>query len=349
MKFMKSNSAVQRIRRKIGSHFLLWGKTFLVASFAVGVASLIARERNVLGAGKKRPVPQSGLAAGSGGTNGCSTTNGQPLRSVILRPVSTKPFQLPNGATVDLSADLDAMWTTAVTQTGVFSPLDFTRDTGAAISECDETLELRAAVSSLELNAVEVGVSFGYSPTGSESPIVRIGGTAKVKVGAVRMEFGVRQCRSGRCQELIATGADHATAGVGLDFTIDFTAVKTGPSLVANTQLGAVLQQVLGQGAGRLAQDARVARLPWSATVRESASASQGLFVMDAGAERRLQPGTRVEVYAVTPGASACNVYKVVAYGTAIQVHSISATVALDQLLDPRGVQEGDLVRLRAF
>lgn len=331
------------------SRLLLWGKTLMVASLAVGVASLIARERNVLGAGKKRPAGDSGSTSGSQPGGGCGVVNAQPLRSVVLRPVTTKPFALPNGASVDLSADLDAMWTTAVTQTGVFAPLDFTRDLGSAISDCDETLELRAAVSALELNAVEVGVSFGYSPTGVESPAVKLGGKANVKIGTVRMEFGVRQCRAGRCQELIAAGADHATAGVGLDFSVDFAAVRTGPSLVANTQLGAVLQRVLLQGAGRLAQDPRVARLPWSAIVRESASSSQGLFVIDAGAERRLQPGTRVEVYAVTPGASACNVYRVVAYGTAIQVHSISATVALDQILDARGVQEGDLVRLRAF
>lgn len=341
---------MQKLRSKTAraSSFSLWGKTLVVAGLAIGLASLMARERNVLGAGKKRPA-STGVPSGGAVGQTCMNVGSQPLRPVILRAVSTKPFQLPNGATVDLQADLDAMWSTAVTQAGVFSPVDFTRDTAGAVSDCDETLELRAAVSSLELNAVELGIHFGYSPAGLDTPLTHIGGNAKVKIGVVRMEFGVRQCRAGRCQEVIATNADHATAGVTMDITIDFANVKTGPSLVTNTQLGSVLQQILAQGAGRLAQDPRVARLPWSATVRESSATTQGMFVMDAGSERRFQPGTRVEVYAVTPGQSACNVYKVVAYGTAIQVHSASSTVALDQLLDPRGVQEGDLVRLRAF
>ncbi len=193
--------------------------------FVIGLVSaeVVYRERNVIAAGKKAPATTEPQA--------CAVPTNplkQPLRAVVLKPIATKPFMLPNGATVDLNSDLQAMLATATTDTMVFSPSDpLTQAPGV----CDEHLEIRAAVSTLELNAFEFGLSFGYTPSGSDSVITNLTGQTKVRIGTIAMEFGVWNCLGARCTEIIAASSSHATAGVDVQVNIDFGMVKTGPAL----------------------------------------------------------------------------------------------------------------------
>lgn len=315
------------------------GRSVVIFSAAVLAMNVIYRERNVLGAGKPRPPASQPTTQPV-----CTLPSQNPIRPIVLRKVSTKAFQLPNGAMVDLSADLDALLASAAAQTQVLTPED-----GASpkLDPCEEHLELAAAVSVLELNAFEAGVTFGYSPTGTENPITSLTGNVNVKVGNIAMEFGILHCRGAKCQRVIPATATHITAGVGTQFSINFSEVKLGVDLMTKTQLGSLLSAIMKSGMNAAVQSPNLIHLPWSATVGET-DATTGSFAFDAGASQRLSHGMQFEVYAVTPGQSACSFKKTVAYGTAVQVDGLSTVAVVDKILDPRGIQVGDMVRLRA-
>src|SRR5262245_49899769 len=93
-------------------------------------------------AGKKKPIEPAGFSTPT------------PVRRVVLKPVGTRPFQLPNGSRVDLSADLEVLLNTAVTATTAFSP----SEPGGTGDPCGTRIEVRAAVSTFELNVAQLGI-----------------------------------------------------------------------------------------------------------------------------------------------------------------------------------------------
>jgi hypothetical protein len=281
-------------------------------------------------AGKKRPASPA-------------YTTPDPYRPARVRPVGTKPFQLPNGSRVDLAADLEVMLHTAVTASSRFQPAD----PGAGETEpCATHLEIRGAVSTLELNVAELGLTFGYKPSGENNTITGLTGKFNVRVGTIAMDFGVWQCVGPRCTEIAAATASHLTAGVGLSLEIDFGVVQTGPSLIYNTPLGNILRSIMNDGMKQLARSPRLPRLAWTASVLE-ASAGDGTLVFGAGRQSGLAPDQTFEVYAVTPSVGVCEVYKTVAYVHTQRVDSVSSVAVVDQSLDGRGVKEGDVVMVR--
>ncbi|MGK5087551.1 hypothetical protein WDW86_08330 [Bdellovibrionota bacterium FG-2] len=306
----------------------------LLVFFALVLAFFPYPQSDSYAAGKKKPTPES-----------CNTNPGPttptPTRRAILLPFQTKAFQLPNGSQVNLSADLDTVFSTAVTVGQAFSPTD-PSDNDA----CDMHIELRAAISTLELNAFEAGVTFGYAPAGASNPVSNITGKTTVKVGTIAMDFSVRQCVGSRCSAIAAVSANHLTAGVDVKFDIDFNEVKTSTNLIYNTPLGGILRKIMNDGVKRLSADPAVANLNWKATVKESVPEA-GMFIFDAGTQSRIFPNQSFVVYAVTPATGICSLFHVVGYAHTTQVDPVSSVAFVDQILDPRGVQPGDIVMVR--
>lgn len=281
--------------------------------------------------------------AANGGS--CSANSGMttpnPARKVVLGTVGTIPFTLPNGSKVDLTADLATLFNTAVTGTQVYFPTD----AATATDPCGTHLEVSAAVSTLELNAVQIGVTFGYTPSGTSSVVTGATGSVNVNIGTIAMDFSVRQCTNGGCTTIGAVSSDAVTAGVSTSFTIDLGTVTTGPSLVYNTDLGKIITGIMNDGAKKLVAAANPSLLSWSATVREVTAGSSIIF--DAGTQALLLPNQTFAVYAVTPATGVCSVYQAMANVHTTQVEPLSSTAQIDTTLDPRGVQVGDLVVIR--
>ena len=261
-----------------------------------------------------------------------------PFRPAVLGAVGTKPFQLPNGSRIDLSADLATMLSTSVTSNSHFQP----SDSGAG-GPCDTRIEIRAAVSTLELNVAELGLTFGYQPSGANTTVTNLTGKADVKIGTIAMDFGVWQCMGGQCSEVAATTASHLTAGVNLSLQMDFGVISTGPALVFNTPLGPILRAIMNQGIADLARSSRLAKLAWRASVREFVPEA-GALLFDAGTEQGLGKDQAFEVYATTPSIGACDVFKTIAYVHSTRVDTKATAALVDQTFDPRGIKPGDIV-----
>ncbi len=287
--------------------------------------------------GKKPAQPE-----GAGPTVATALSTPHPFRPAVLRPVGTRPFSLPNGSRVDLTADLEVIFSTAVTNQSRFLPAEFQ----VGPDPCEPRIELRAAVSTLELNVAELGITIGYKPTGENIPIGSLTGKANVKVGTIAMDVGVWQCARGNCVELAAATASHATAGVGLSLEIDFGVVTTGPSLVANTQLGPILRTILQQAVAQLSRNPRLSKLAWSATVRE-VSSDGGEVIFDAGTQGGLEPSQAFEVYAPASAEGSCDVYRTVAALRSERVDTRSTTAEVTALYGSRGIKVGDTVLIR--
>jgi hypothetical protein len=259
-----------------------------------------------------------------------------------LGAVASLPFTLPNGKRVDLSADLNALLTTAVTETQVLAP---TLETSPG--PCHTWLELRSAISTLELSVARLGIRFGYSLASGETGVVTgVSGSAQVDIGVLAMDFALYQCNSGGCSAVAATSADHRTAGAELSVEVDFGQISTGPSLVLNTALGKVIRKVMQKGLRSLTASPAIHRLGWSARVREF-DPDSGTLIFDSGAQDRLAAGQLFEVYAVTPAVGICDVFKAVAQVKTVRVDALSSVAEVERILDPRGIKEGDLVTVQ--
>jgi hypothetical protein len=270
-------------------------------------------------------------------------TTPTPVRKAVLKPVATKAFNLPNGSRVDLAADLEAILTTAVANSVSFSPAD---PIGPGGDGCGTYLEVRAAVTTLELNAFELGLNFGYTPSGETRTGSGVTGKTNVRIGTIAMDFSVWQCSGGRCAAVGAATSSALSAGVNLSLNIDFGSVKTGPDLVYNTPLGNALRSIMNDGMKSLSKIPRLSELSWYAKVRE-VSAESGMLIFDAGTQSRIAAGQSFVIYAASASSGACDVYKAVANVRTVRVEAISSVAQIDESLDSRGVREGDIVMVR--
>lgn len=313
---------------------------------SVPLISLIALSQSAEAAGKKpttdpapNPPPTCGVTPPAGSTP-------TPVRKVILRPVGTKTFPLPNGSEADLSHELNTMFRTSAAASSSFAPVE---GSGAGVEDatCDQHVEIRAELTTLELKLLELGLTIGYTPTKVNSTITNLNGTAKVEIGSIAFDFSLWNCVGSRCTALEASTSTHKTTHVDLQLGVDFGLVHTGADLVYNSSLGNTLRAILEDGVRKLSASPRVAELPWYAVVRE-AMPEAGVFIFDAGMQSRIQANQNFAVYASTPATGACHVYKTIAYGHTSRVDAISSTAIVDQVLDSRPIQEGDIVMIRA-
>lgn len=273
-------------------------------------------------------------------------TTPNPTRAVTLDTVSTQPFTLPNGSSVDLTQEMGTMLLTAVTGTSSLVPTQGSSSSSA--SGCDSSIELRVAVTSLEMNVSQFGLTIGYSPTGTSlgGGITGGNGNLNVSVSEIGMDFSLWECTNGQCQSLAAASADQSMIQSALNFTINFGAITTAAELVNNTPLGDTLRALLVSGVSQIAASPRIAELPWSASVKE-VNASAGTFIFDQGADSRLGVNQTFVVYAGISGQGACAVYQAVAYADTTEVDPISSVAAITRSLDSsRSVEVGDVVMI---
>jgi hypothetical protein len=73
------------------------------------------------------------------------------------------------------------------------------------------------------------------------------------------------------------------------------------------------------------------------------------MFIFDAGVQSRIAANQAFEVYAPVDSSiqGSCNVYRTVAYGHTTNANTVSSMAIVDQILDSRGIQEGDVVMIR--
>jgi len=285
-----------------------------------------------------------GKGSNTSGNNSCSPTALGPIRPVIIKPTSSRPFPLPNGSTIDMTPHLDAIATTAVMQTGVFARIDEPSET---TDPCASHLEIRSAISTLEMNLYELGIKVGYTPDNVYG-ISEVNGEAKVKIGALSLDVSVWKCSASGCISLLATAVNQTAAEGDLSFTVDFGLITTGAEFVTHSSFNNLLRKMMNTAASRLASSADFNKLPWFATVRE-AKAGQSSFTLDAGSSSNIQLKQNLVVYQVTPTTGVCKVYKALAYAHTTQVDPVSAIATIDEIRSAdANIQPGDIVMVKA-
>ncbi len=266
-----------------------------------------------------------------------------PVRAVLPKTVATKAFRLPNGAMVNLNADLDSMLSTAISESGAY----VARDPGF-VGSCGRYLEIRPAVTTLEMEATSVRVRFGYSPGGEIVPITSINGEVGVKIGTVAMDFSIWECTPGQpCRSVVAATSNQSVLGTDVNFTVNFGTVTTGVQLIHNSALGEKLRRVMGDAMRKLATHARINQLYWDTKVLHF-DGSTGVITLGAGRDQGLKTAQTFEVYAPMESGMACNLSKVVAYLHTTDVNSVSSQAVVDAIFDSnRGILPGDVVMIR--
>ncbi|MBI2711711.1 MAG: hypothetical protein HYX41_02445 [Bdellovibrio sp.] len=267
-----------------------------------------------------------------------------PVRAAVLRPVGTQIFSLPNNGQANIGSDLQVLMTSAVAESAAFAPTD-----PQATYPCGEHIELRAAVSTFQLDLVNLGISIGYTPNGNMGPVTGVSGTAAVKVGTIAMDFSIWSCNSKGCSAIGASTSNHSVASGSLSFNLNFGDISTGPSLMINSPLGKIFRAIMKDGISKLSQSARINDLPWQATVREVSPV--GSFIFDAGTQDRIGVNQTFIVYAPTDATTTgvCNVFEAVATAHSVAVGTVSSTALIDSALSSRNVQVGDIVMVRSI
>jgi len=271
-----------------------------------------------------------------------------PLRIVYVRPVDSTPFQLPNGSTVDLSADLDSMVMTELVKTGWFAPAPFeelpANSEPSCTKDCNSHLELRAAVTTLELNTLELGIRFGYTPTEEIIPgLTSLTGSVATKIGTLSMDFQLYRCNDDGCHALLASTANHFTAKLDLKLEIDFGDIHTGPGLIWNSSLGGALRKTMKKGLTELTDSKYANSLPWQSNIR-LIDWNTGTVVLDKGTQDQLSLGQDLIIYSqLSPDDNACQPYRAIAKVTVIETNPISSTAIISEQIAPEEIRIGDL------
>jgi len=270
-----------------------------------------------------------------------------PARDAHVRPVETVAFTLPNGTRVDLAADLNRVFSSAVTRKSNFRPTESVQK-----DECSNHLALSAAITTLDLNVFGTEIRFGYTPTGelglSGQPTVS--GKVRVDVGLIGMDVGVWRCQDDRCAQVIASRVTSQTVQAGLSFEVDFSEIHTGADLLYKTPLGNALARMFESAMVEISASPRMATLPWHGVVREVGVGPAGPYVwFDGGSEQSIGENEAFTVFApANAQGSSCGVYKPVGQiHTTDRVTVVSSEGKIEDQDQTRNIQVGDIVLVR--
>jgi len=288
--------------------------------------------QSAFGAGKK-PSPTDPV--------GPVFSTPSPLRKVILKPVKTKPFFLPNGVRVDLQQELDAIFLTSLSEASSFAATEVSVE-----DPCETTIEIRPEVSTVQMDVSELNLTFGYSPAGPWVPGQSATAEFDVKVGLIAMEMSIWECSKRDCHLVYATSANQSTANSTGKIRLNFGTIRAGVDFSHHPVVQEVFRKIALDGISRLASTPRLSELSWRATVREYHPDS-GILIFDQGVQSRLRPNQTFVVYAVTPETGVCDVYKPVANIHSTEVDTISTQAIIDQIRDLRGIEVGDQVMIK--
>jgi len=289
--------------------------------------------------GKKTAAPSAAATCGApaGGI-------ANPIRNVVVAPVKSQKFPLPNGLMVDLTPSLHDIMIAAVNGTGVFHPI---LDAQSAPDSCNTYLRVSSYVTAIEMDLYDFKLTVGYTPDGvyGLSPN-NITGNVNVRIGRLEMVFAVEKCASGLCQTILTSKVGKNSVDSDYHLVANFNGISGGADLVQHPSFNKILSQLMDAGMKLIAQSPNLNKLPWAATVRKF-NAAAGTLIFDAGYNSNIANNQAFVIYAVEPATGACDLYEAVAYVHTTRIDPISSLAVVDQSLDPRGIKEGDVVMVK--
>jgi len=271
----------------------------------------------------------------------------KPFRDAHLATIKTIPFALPNGTVVDLTADLKSLMEGATARSSLYRLTENPNE-----DACQSRLEIRAALTTLDMDVFGAGIKIGYTPTGDFAPgVTPISGTARVDIGLIGMDFSVWRCLRESCAQIIAARVTNKMVDAQASMQIDFNQIKASADFVYKTPLGNTLAKMMAAGASALTTHERFDTLPWRAQVQEvipGATPAKTQVWLNAGDGEHLQPGDAFTVLAPSPNEGECGAYQVIGYIKATSLTSPVSLSAQPEWQDPsRPIRAGDVVMVR--
>jgi len=288
---------------------------------------------------------KSSTAQASSTCSAPSASIATPIRNVVVAPVKSQRFPLPNGTMADLTPSLGDIMIAAVNGTGAFHPI---LDPQAAPDACNSYLRVSSYVTAIEMDLYDFKLSVGYSPDGvfGLTPN-QIQGEANVRIGRLDMVFAVEKCQAGLCSTILTSKVGKNSIDSDYHLRANFNTITGGADLVQHPSFNKILTQIMDAGMKLIAQSPDLNKLPWTAIVRESNSAS-GTLIFDAGHGSGIANNQAFVIYAAEQATGNCNLYKAVAYVHTTRVDPISSVAIVDQSLDQRGIKDGDVVMVKS-
>ncbi len=314
--------------------------------FKVFFAFMLLPDYGMSGAGKpvKRGLEEAVPLSSSVPLSSAEVTEALPLRPVIVRPMVTQGFRLPNQQMIHLGLDLDSILRAAVLSSERLVP-----QTSELNNECGIHVELQARVTTMQFDVLQFGLSFGYTPTRLLEVDRLLQTDLDIRVGVIAIDLSLWECSLEHCVAMAAATITESPATVDWSATINLGLTMTGPRFLYSTPIGTLMRKMFTSGIRALESSAHFHALSWQARVRE-VRPETGDFVFDAGWQSRIERNQRFVIYAasgLTGSAgsnSNCEVYDVVATARTVRVDPVSSVALIEERFGSGVVHEGDIV-----
>ena len=259
-----------------------------------------------------------------------------PIRSVVKAPISGAiAFQVPNQTTTSINGDLDAMFGAALTGSGS----KFQAVSAAPQTACDSYVQISAEVLSFTMDALEIGVTFGYN-SGGAIPIIpgtpSATGQGTVRIGSIQMAFAAWTCTQAggesQCQRLYSSQSDQTVVGSNIQFNVDWSQFNVQGNILQLADLAKVVQAIMVDGMRKLQSNPMINDLPWKASIF-SLGSQPGTYWMNAGANAGIAANQSFTIYSPVNDGGVCpTLLPVACVHTLSGPGNVSATAGLMQL-----------------
>lgn len=311
-------------------------KTQISKYKAIAVLSLLGWGLNVFGMAAKPPADN--------GTGSCPlpSQKAKPRRKVVINPVTTLPFKLPNGKDANLAVKLGDILGAQVSMNPAFMKQD---PQLAAQDPCQAHLEIRAAVSSMEFRIGQGGVRFGYTLTQGDigNGTGTISGAVTVTGGEIGMTFELAQCLHGTCSSPVSALLTNATVGAEVNFEFTMDPLSVGADLEFNTAFTDIINNMMKKGVETLQASPFLAQTWWNASVL-SVDPVKHKVIFDAGSFDGLVSGNVFSILSAIPGQGACGAFEEIGRVHAVSVGPNATQSVID--LSTGDIKVGDIVRV---
>jgi hypothetical protein len=310
------------------------------STFALALVFAVSAIPGAAAAGSKKST--EGGPATCGGTLPYAFPD--PLRGVYVSNVEgVQVFQTPNRVVTELHAELREMAKALLSPPNTrFAPIE---DQGVGVREGDTFVQLNLAVTNFTLESLELGISFGYN-NNNPLPIpagVQVSATGKIRLGSIRMAFGLARCTrtatGSRCATEVSTESTQKVLGSQTTVDVQYGLIHTGVDLVTRTDLGEKLRKIMLDGIAKLAAHPGVKKLPWNVPITH-VGAQAGSFWMNAGVESYLAPFQSFVIYESSLAAGMPEVFHPLACAhTTPDVFDGSSRIAVDRQIEPGALE----------
>lgn len=226
--------------------------------------------------GKKAVDPNSG-----------SAVQAVPTRMVELAHVTVPNFYLPNGNRVDMNTDLRALVDTEINQSANFRTVEMAPS---------NRLVVTGGVTSLELDALQLNLKIGWSPSGAlPIPIdPAIKGEVDLRLSNLSMDFKIYDRMTG--ETYLASYTNETLSNLKFSVRVEISQIGGSIELLTKTKLADAIRQATRDIFKKFSASPGLHYVPWETRVLGIAD-DRSTVTIGAGGRQGIVAGAVLSVY----------------------------------------------------